>query len=538
MRKLVALALAVMMMLTCVPFAMAEEADGENVVTIAMGTSPNLDTHWNAGTTGAWLMMNMREGLYRVTATGFELAGATSVDISDDATVWTFHLREDAVWNDGQPVTAADYVYSMQRLVDPSIATTYMRDYGKFLKNGTAISDGTMDVSELGVKAIDDYTLEITLENPCTYFDSILTYSTFYPLRADCVEEDGTGNWAWDVSKSITNGYMNMVSCDEDQEIVLEKNETYHDADSVALDKLVVKLIDDTNTTLSLLETGEVDLITSYPSEETERLQEAGLYHTSPQLATSFLLVNTQDVDGNPLADANVRKALSLSIDRDFLSNVLMLGTKTPAVAYVGHGFPGSSADTDFRTEGGDLFATDVEQAQQLLADAGYPGGEGFPVITCSYANNSADNTTLFEYLQATWEENLGITVQLEPLESAAMTELRDAGKFDITPQNWGADYIDASNMLSIFVTGNFINAGRYSSEAFDNAYNQSLQTVDQAERMELLHQAEYTLVVEDCGTIPLYHSNAVALYSDEVLSNVVIGANGLVILKDIVALQ
>ena len=107
-------------------------------------------------------MMNMREGLYRVTATGFELAGATSVDVSDDATVWTFHLREDAVWNDGQPVTAADYVYSMQRLVDPSIATTYMRDYGKFLKNGTAISDGTMDVSELGVKAIDDYTLEIT----------------------------------------------------------------------------------------------------------------------------------------------------------------------------------------------------------------------------------------------------------------------------------------------------------------------------------------------------------------------------------------
>ena len=96
MRKLVALALAVMMMLTCVPFAMAEEAEGENVVTIAMGTSPNLDTHWNAGTTGAWLMMNMREGLYRVTATGFELAGATSVDVSDDATVWTFHLREDA----------------------------------------------------------------------------------------------------------------------------------------------------------------------------------------------------------------------------------------------------------------------------------------------------------------------------------------------------------------------------------------------------------------------------------------------------------
>ena len=535
MRKLLALVLAVMMMFSCASFAMADEAASENVVTIAMETSPNLDTHWNAGSTGAWLMAQMYEGLYRVTATGFELAGATSVDVSDDATVWTFHLREDAVWNDGKPVTASDYVYSMQRLVDPSVGSTYMRDYGQFLKNGTAISDGTMEVSELGVKAIDDYTLEITLEQPCTYFDSILTYSTFYPLRSDCVTEDGTGNWAWDVSKSITNGYLNMVSCDEDQEIVFEKNQTYYGKDTVALDKLVVKLIDDSNTTLSLLETGEVDLITTYPSEETERLQEAGLYHSTSALSSNFLLVNTQDTEGNALADAKVRKALSLCIDRDFLCNTLLLGTKTPATAYVGHGFPGSSSDVDFRTEGGDLVATDVEQAQALLAEAGYPNGEGFPVITCSYSNNSADYTTIFEYLQATWEENLGITVQLEPMEKAAMTELRDAGKFDITPQGWGADYMDASNMLSIFVTGNFINAGKYSSEAFDEAYNKSLETIDQAERMNLLHEAEKVLVEDDCGMIPLYHSNAVALYSDDVLENVVIGANGKVLLKDIV---
>ena len=119
-------------------------------------------------------------------------------------------------------------------------------------------------------------------------------------------------------------------------------------------------------------------------------------------------------------------------------------------------------------------------------------------------------------------------------MENAAMTELRDAGKFDITPQGWGADYMDASNMLSIFVTGNFINAGRYSSEVFDNAYNTSLQTVDQAARMELLHQAEYQLVVEDCGIIPLYHANAVALYDENVLENVQIAANGKIMLTQI----
>ena len=530
MRKLLAiLMVAVLALSTCVAFA--EEAADENVVTIAMQTSPNLDPQWNAGATGAWLLGVMYEGLYDVTATGFELGGAERVDISDDATIWTFYLRQDAKWSDGQPVTANDYVYSLRRLVNPEISTTYMLDYGQYLKNGAAIANGEMAVEELGVTAIDDYTLEIQLENPCTYFDSILTYSAFFPMREDMVVEDGTGNWAWDAEKSVTNGPMKMISCDEDQEIVMVKNEYFHSADEIALDRLVVRLIDDTNTTLQLLETGEVDLINTYPSEETERLQEAGLYHASPALSTNFLLLQCEN---EPTNNALVRQALSYAIDRDFLCNVLFLGTKTPATAYVGGGFPGSSADTDFRTEGGDLISYDPERAQELMAEAGYPGGEGFPVLTCSYSNNSADYTTMFEYLQAQWEEILGITVVLEPLEVASMTELRDAGDFEITPQAWGADYMDASNMLSIFVTGNFINGGRYSNEEYDALYTQSLATVDQAERMELLHQAE-AILMEDMGTIPLYHSNNVALYSDDVLENVAIGSDGKPILTDII---
>ena len=533
MRKFLALFLALALAIGCVSFAAAEEK--ENVVTIAMETSPCLDPHWNAGSTGAWLMSMMYEGLYTVNASSFELTGATSVSVSDDATVWTFHLREDAVWNDGKPVTAADYVYSIQRLVNPDIATTYMMDYGAFVKNGNAISNREMDMSELGVKALGDYDLEITTQEPCTFFDSILTYSTFYPLRADCVVEDGNGDWAWQVDRSITNGYLNMVSCDEDQEIVFVKNPTYHGADNVKLDKLIVKLIDNSTTTLSMLENGTVDLITSFPSEEASRLQSIGLYHAIPALSTNFLLVNCQEQEGNALIDPKVRKALSLCIDREYLCGVLLNGTKQPAVAYVGNGFSGSSAGMDFRGEGGEMIYTDVEEAKKLMAEAGYPEGAGFPVLTCSYANSSADYTIIFEYLQAVWEEELGITVQLEPLDKAVMTEYRDAGKFDITPQGWGADYMDASNMLSIFVTGNFINGGRYSSEVFDNSYYQSLKTVDQAARMELLHTAEKKLLNEDMGIIPLYHGSAVAIFSDDVLDNVVIGASGKPMLEQVV---
>ncbi len=510
-----------------------------NVITYAMSTEPNLDPHWNASATGAMLQSMIREGLYKVTENGIALAGAESVDVNSSATVWTFRLRRDAFWNDGKPVTAGDYVYSMQRLVDPAIATTFMRDYGQFLKNGTEISDGVMEVSHLGVRAIDDYTLEIELANSCTFFDTILTYSAFYPLRADSVSEDGTGEWAWKVENSVTNGAMNMVYCDEAQEIVLEKNMAYWDAANVAADRIVVKLMDDTSAALAMLEAGEIDVIDSFPAEEVERLQAAGLYHSAAKLSTNFLLLNCLDTADNVLTDVQIRKALSLAIDREYLCNVLLRGTKTPAVALVGNGFPGSTFAQDFRTEGGRLIPADIQanvaEAQKLMNEAGYPNGDGFPVITCSFSYANADHAAVFEYLKDAWKEHLGIDVELQPMEPAAMTELRDAGKFEITPQSWGADYMDASNMLSIFVTGNLINGGKYSCAEYDEKYAESLRTVDQAARMALLHRCEELLIVEDCAVIPLYHANAAAIYSEERLENVKIAVNGKIMLTDIV---
>ena len=167
MKKLLSIVLCALLVLTVVPFASAE---GENVLTIAMGTKPCLDLHWNAGSTGASLMNLLYEGLYRITENSIELAGATSRDVSEDGLTWTFHLREDAKWYDGKPVTAGDYVYSMKRLVDPNVSSVYMIDYGQYIKNGLAISNGEKDLDELGVKAIDDYTLEIQLEEACSYF--------------------------------------------------------------------------------------------------------------------------------------------------------------------------------------------------------------------------------------------------------------------------------------------------------------------------------------------------------------------------------
>jgi oligopeptide transport system substrate-binding protein len=494
-----------------------------SVLTISLGTEANLDPHWNAGTDGAITMRMLYEGLYRYNETSFEFAGAEGVDVSSDGLTWTFRLRRNAVWSDGKPVTAAQYVYSMKRLVDPSIGTTYMRDYGQFLKNGLKISDGQLPVSELGVRAVDDYTLEIKLENVCSFFDAILCYSTFYPMREEFVIEDGRGFWAWQPARMITNGAMKLVSCNEREEMVLEKSDTYWDRANVKLDRVVIKLLDDNNTRLALFNTNQVDILFAFPSEEVMALNRQGYYHTVPRLMSGFLLVNNNKA---PLNDPRVRRALALSIDRKYLSETLLNNTKIPATTFIGRGFPGGAPGRDFYSESPEMVSFNPDEARRLLAEAGFPGGRGLPVIELTYAS-SPDYNTLFEYLQSVWKQELGVESTIAAMEAAAMTPLRDEGRFDITPQNWGADYFDVSNMLSIFAPGNLINAGRYENPAFTAAYNKSLTTVNNAERIALLHEAERLIIQQDMGIIPLYYWVSPFVFKDTVVTDVIYDSNG-----------
>jgi oligopeptide transport system substrate-binding protein len=502
-----------------------------NELVISFGQEPNLDPHWNAGTDGAVIMRQLYEGLYRYNETSFEFAGAEGVTVSPDGLTWTFRLRRDAKWSDGKPVTAANYVYSMKRLVDPKIGTTYMKDYGQFLKNGLAIAEGRLPVSELGVRAIDDYTLEIKLENVCSFFDAILCYSTFYPMREEFVSEDGTGKWAWNVDSMITNGAMKLVSCNEMEEIVLEKSDTYWDKANVVLDRLVVKLLNDNNTRLALFNTNQADIIFAFPSEEVIALNRQGYYHTVSRLMSGFLLVNNNKP---PLNDPRVRRALALGFDRKYLSETLLNNTKIPATTFIGRGFPGSAPGRDFYSESPEMVSFNPDEARRLLAEAGFPGGRGLPVIEITYASNP-DYNTLFEYLQSVWREELGVETTITSMEAASMTPLRDEGRFDITPQNWGADYFDVSNMLSIFAPGNLINAGRYNNPAFSEAYTKSLQTVDNAERIALLHEAERIIIQQDMGIIPLYYWVSPFIFKDSVVTNVKYDSNGWIMFTKVI---
>ena len=202
---------------------------------------------------------------------------------------------------------------------------------------------------------------------------------------------------------------------------------------------------------------------------------------------------------------------------------------------FIGNGFPGSTPDKDFKSEGEPLVEFNPDKAQQVLADAGYPDGNDFPVLELKFSNSNPDNTTIFEYLQAIWEDTLGIKSTLVPLEPAAMTSLRDAGEFDITPQGWGADYFDASNMMAIFSPDNLINAGRYENPKFTEAYNGSLAEADNSKRIKLLQEAERIFIGEDMGIIPLYYGTKPYIFRESVVTNVKFDANGSLIITDLI---
>ena len=522
MRKILSLVLVFLMVFGIAAVANAEDAE-KNTLTLIVSPNPCLDPQRNQGLEGHYVMIVMYEGLFRYSETGIEPAGCTDYEYSEDGLTWTFHLREDAVWTDGKAVTADDYVYSFRRLVDPAVMAPYAIDYGQFIKNGRAVNDGEVPIEELGVKAIDDFTLQVELEAPCAYLPALLCYTTFYPLRPECIDDETldettakpTADWGWDVDKIITNGPMQMVYCDEAEKLTFVKSETYWDAENVLLDELTFLCMDNQNTCLALFRSGEADLTFKYPSEETAALQADGLFHAATALGTGFLLVNC--VDG-PTTDPNVRKALSLCIDREFLANELLSGNKVPATTFIGSGFPGATDDADFKAGSTDLLTYDPDLARELLAQTEYADNL---VIEIPYTNAVPDYQIVFEYLQSTWEEELGATVVLSPMDSGAWGTARETTDFTVTVQNWYADYFDASNMLSIFVTDHSINQGHYSDPKFDELFQASLVEPDNAARCELMHQAEEVLIGEDMGIIPLYHNKKVFIYDDNQLSNV-----------------
>ena len=434
---------------------------------------------------------------------------AESFDVSDDGLTYTFHLRDGLKWSDGSDFTAEDFVYSWKRLADPMTAAPYAADMLSMVKGYEEAAAG--DIDALAVSAPDAKTLVVELASPCVYFDKIITHASMAPVKKDVVDANGD-QWALAPETYVSNGPLKMIEWVPGSHMTFAKNENYWNADKVTLNSLKFVLMEDSNAAYSAYQTGEVQMIKDIPTEEIPSLQDSPDYHLDPRLATSYTIFNTQKA---PFDNAKVRMALSLAVDREYVANTLMIGTVAPATNFVGPGISDVEAGSSFEevtraNNGGDFFnvsdyEADLAKAKELLAEAGYPNGEGFPII--EYMTNDAGyNKPVAEYLQSAWKD-LGITMDIKIVEWSTFTPTRRAGDFQVARNGWVYDYDDPSNMINLLETNNGNNDGKYSNPEFDALVEKARTTADKEEHYKLLHEAE-NMLLEDTAMAPVAYEN------------------------------
>ena len=504
--------------------ATGEESTGTaSGFTVQLGANPEtLDPALNSAIDGANTLITVFEPLLLIDENNEVIPGqAESYTVSEDGLTWTFTMRDGLKWSDGSDLTAKDFEYSFKRLAAPDTAAPYAETVvgmidGYADATGNPDADGNMttepDFDALNVVASEDgKTLTVTLSYPCAYFDKLAAFAAMSPVQQATVEANGDA-WCTEPDTYICNGPYYISDWVPSERIVLTKNPNYvggWDSSKIVSDTITLLLLEDSSASYAAYNSGEAQLIKDVPTDEIPSLTKAedgGDFYVDTILGTYYISLNDQR---EPFTDPNVRKALSLAIDRDYVANTIMQGTYTPAYNLVGPGIVDESGMFYDNANGGKTYISDdyeanLEAAKQALADAGYPNGEGFPTIEYS-TNDAGYHTPVAEYLQQAWGE-LGITVNINKVEWASFTPLRRAGDYDASRNGWVMDYNDPSNMIELFTTGNGNNDGKYSNADFDAAMEAS-KVADAAEHFAQLHKAE-DILMEDMGCIPVAYYN------------------------------
>ena len=523
----------------------APSAGGPFEITLNIASEPqSIDPALNSAVDGAIMLGHMFEGLMKWKDSGVETPGSdgtcTNAEltegqaesyekvVNDDGTVtYTFKIRSDARWSDGKPVTAGDFVYSWQRLVTPETTADYNYMIDSVV-NANEIMAGDMDPTELAVSAPDDSTFVVTLTSDLPYFLEVCAFPATFPVRQDVTtKEDGTPNdqWTFDVATYLCNGPYKLTAWNHNSEIVMEPNEQYYDAANLGPDKITFKLMDDQNAMLSGFNSGELDFIEDVPQAELPSLIASGDLKIVDYIGTYYVCYQTQKA---PFDDPRVRQAFTLAVNRTFIVDKVTQAGQVPANGFVPAGVydaAGSTGD-DFRTVGGAYYSIEgdadysyeanCEKARELLADAGYPNGEGFPVVEYLY-NTSDAHKAVAEALQNMWETELGVKVTLNNQEWAVFLQTRKDGNYSIARNGWIADYNDPMSFLDMWLTGGGNNDAQYANADYDAKIQEAKNTTDPAARMKLMHEAENIIMGQDWALNPLHFYTQKYMLSDRV---------------------
>lgn len=454
---------------------------------------------------GGNIVLAVFEGLTKLDENDNPLPGvAAAWDISQAQTVYTFHLRNDAKWADGQPVTARDFVFSWKRALEPETAAEY--SYMLYcIKNAELFNTGKEGVKfeDVGIKALDDYTLEVVLEAPTPYFLKLTAFPTYMPLREDIINEFGD-DWALSPSSYLGNGPFKLAEWKSKDMMRFVKNEHYYGKDNIKIDGFIKTFIAEASTMLSAFEAGELDVIDEVPLDEIARLKnESPEFHIIPQVGTYYYSFNVKKA---PFDNPKVRKAFALAIDReDIATKVWKSGL--PATGFIPPGVPDATPGADFRTVGGAFFPekADPLKARQLLSEAGYPDGRGFPRVTLLF-NTGEAHQKIAEAVLEMWKRNLGIdNLAIQSMEGAVFQNARLKGDYQVARSGWIADYNDPSTFIELFTTGSGNNDAQWTNKTFDRLVQEARKAIDENTRMELLHQAE-KLMLEEAIVMPIFY--------------------------------
>lgn len=496
----------------------AESKNVENVLHLAAaGEIPSLKTNGPMDGLSQTILQNVLEGLFRLDQNDNIVNGViTDYDVSDDGKLYTFYLNEEALWSNGEPTTSHDFVYAWKKALHPDTLAPQAYLYGP-IKGANAIqnpdSPSYGKVDELGVRAVDDFTLEVELENPVPYFTELLAGPVFYPQQEKFVEEQGE-DYALEVENMVFNGPFVMTEWEHDSKWTLEKNDDYWDAENVKLDQIEFRVTKDTATEVNLYETGDID-VANLTSEYIDVHQNSEEYHTSTKSEMYFLRMNQRNED---LANVNIRKAIDMAWDKEQAAELILKNGAVPAYFLVFPGFVELPDGSDFRDALGDLNKGSVEEAQELWK-------KGLDEIGKSEMNlellsyDDEQRKSVAEFMKNQLENNLpGLTVTINQQPNKQKLDLEAKQDYDLSYSGWRNDVGDPVEFLTVFESDGAYNWQDFKNEEYDSLLEKAQTDFsDPAQRYADLQRAEEILIEEEAVISPLYQAGSSRLIKPNV---------------------
>lgn len=462
----------------------------DQAITIPINPVKNFDPGVSYGEDELYVLFNLYDGLVRVDQRTGEVvpAVAESWEINEDASEYTFHLRKDVTWSDGTPIDAHDFVYSISRVLDPEVASQYTPAVTSYIKNGEAIENGEMDISELGVKATDDYTLVITLVGPTVFFPLVAATWTYFPVPKHVIDEKGV---AWvEAGNIVTNGPYKLTAWDHDQQFVIERNESYY-GEKPTITKATFRIYADAATqAYASYENNELDYAEPGGPDLERILADPTLSAELIKFAQSSCFFLVCDTTNTPTDSIPFRQALYKALDRDTLTADVFKAEYLPALTVLPPDIPGNNPDA--------AMSTGVDEAKTLLADNGFDPGS---IELELFFQNATPHNTVAQFAQSQWQDGLGIKVKLTPVEPDAYSDWRASratAKFGAYTGSWGSDFADPSNWFNQnFTTAADHYQNHWSNAEFDRLVDTAIVNTNIEERNQQYSDAEVILVSE-----------------------------------------